>query len=36
MKVCMATRQGQFAPDAVMQQFEEIAFITACAGFAVY
>jgi len=24
MKVCMATRQGQFAPDAVMQQFEEI------------
>jgi proline utilization trans-activator len=24
MKVCMATRQGQFAPDAVMQQFEGI------------
>ncbi|KAM0490622.1 hypothetical protein ACHAP8_011392 [Fusarium lateritium] len=24
MKVCMATRQGQFAPDAVIQQFEGI------------
>ncbi|KAF5242651.1 hypothetical protein FAUST_3190 [Fusarium austroamericanum] len=24
MKVCMATRRGQFAPDAVMQQFEGI------------